>query len=510
MSTHRVRIAIGGISHETNTFSTIPTDLSLFERRGVHGGEALIPAFAGTKTVVGGFLDGARSEGFEAVPTMLARAAPSGTVTAEAFNRLASSLIDGLREDGSIDGVLLELHGAMVAESARDGDAEILRRVREVVGSLPIVGVLDLHANISDGMVALADALVGYDTYPHVDMYERGLEAAAIMTRIVRGGLRTARALRKPRLMPPLPRQCTTYDTPMRDLIALAHQREREPGMVSVSVAAGFPYADVPEAGLAVLAIADGDQARAEAVAEEIASLAWDRRHDFLVQCTPVDEAVQIAASARDGDGGPIVLADTADNPGAGAPCDGTILLHGILDQGVDNAALAALWDPRAVQVCRLAGVGATVELQLGGKTDDLHGAPLPVTGRVRLLSDGRFKNLGPMNTGAETRMGPTAVLAIDGVDVIVTSNRVQALDAGVFLSQGIDPTRRRVLVLKSSVHYRAAFEPLARRVVEVDTPGLSNADLSRYRYQHVRRPIFPLDAVSPVPDRPGSEPGSL
>jgi microcystin degradation protein MlrC len=296
--------------------------------------------------------------------------------------------------------------------------------------------------------------------------------------------------------MPPLPKQCTTYDTPMRVLIALAHQREREPGMVSVSVAAGFPYADVPEAGLAVLAIADGDQARAEAVADEIASLAWDRRHEFLVRCTPVAEAIQIAASARDGDGGPIVLADTADNPGAGAPCDGTILLRSILEQGVENAALAALWDPHSVQVCRLAGVGATVELQLGGKTDDLHGAPLSVTGRVRLLSDGRFKKLGPMNTGAETRMGPTAVLTIDGVDVIVTSNRVQALDAGVFLSQGIDPSRKRVLVLKSSVHYRGAFEPLASRVVEVDTPGLSNADLSRYPYRHVRRPIFPLDAV--------------
>lgn len=492
-----MRIAIGGISHETNTFSTLPTDLSLFERRGVHASEALIPAFVGTKTIVGGFLDGARSEGFEAVPTLLAEAAPSGTVTAEAFDRLTALLAEGLREAGPIDGVLLELHGAMVAENARDGDAEILRRVRDVVGSIPIVGVLDLHANISDGMVALADALVGYDTYPHVDMYERGLEAAALITRIVRGGLRTARALRKPALMPPLPKQCTTYETPMRALIELAHRREREPGMISVTVAAGFPYADVPEAGLAVLAIADGDQARAEAVADEIAALAWARRDEFLVRCTPVEEALEIAAAAPDGAVGPIVLADTADNPGAGAPCDGTLLLRGLLERKVQNAALGALWDPQAVQICRVAGVGATVELELGGKTDDLHGAPLSVSGRVRLLSDGRFKNLGPMNTGAETRMGPTAVLAIDGLDVVVTSNRVQALDAGLFLSQGIDPTRKRVLVLKSSVHYRGAFEPLASRVIEVDTPGLSNADLSRYPYRHVRRPIFPLDPMA-------------
>jgi len=495
-----MRIAIGGISHETNTFSTIKTDLALFERRGVHSAEALLLAFAGTKTIVGGFLDAARSEGFEAVPTMLAEAAPSGTVTAQAFDRLTELLLDGLRSAGQIDGVLLELHGAMVAENARDGDAEILRRVREVVGSIPVVAVLDLHANISDGMVALADALVGYDTYPHIDMYERGVEAGGIISRMVNGGLRTARALRKPPLMPPLPKQCTSYETPMRALIELAHQLEQRPGMVSVTVAAGFPYADVPEAGLAVLAISEGDQALADAVADEIAAVAWARRHAFLVQCTPVEDALEIAATAPAGASGPIVLADTADNPGAGAPCDGTILLRGLLERGVQNAALGALWDPAAVKAFQQAGVGETVTLELGGHVDDLHGAPLTVTGRVRLLTDGSFKNLGPMNTGAETRMGPTAVMAIDGVDVIVTSNRVQALDAGMFRSQGIEPSRKRVLVLKSSVHYRGAFEPLASRVVEVDTPGLSNADLSRLPYQHVRRPIFPLDTLEQQP----------
>ncbi|MGE3911884.1 MAG: M81 family metallopeptidase [Chloroflexota bacterium] len=489
-----MRIAIGGISHETNTFSTIKTDLSLFERRGVHSAEALVPAFAGTRTILGGFLDAARTLGFEGVPTMLAEAAPSGTVTAEAFDRLTALLLDGLKEAGRVDGVLLELHGAMVAENARDGDAEILRRVREAVGGIPIVAVLDLHANISDAMVALSDALVGYDTYPHIDMYERGLEAGRIISRMVSGGLRTARALRKPALMPPLPKQCTSYETPMRALIELAHQREQEPGMVSVTVAAGFPYADVPEAGLAVLAISEGDQELADRVADEIAALAWERRHEFVVQCTSVEEALEIAASVPDGAGGPVILADTADNPGAGSPCDGTILLAGLLERGVRNAALGAIWDPQAVEICRVAGVGSNVELLLGGKTDDMHGVPLTVSGKVRLLSDGSFKNLGPMNTGAETRMGPTAVLTIGGVDVIVTSSRVQALDAGMFRSQGIDPSRKRVLVLKSSVHYRGAFEPLASRVVEVDTPGLSNADLSRYPYQHVRRPIFPLD----------------
>ena len=493
-----MRIAIGGISHETNTFSTIATDLALFERRGVHGPDDLVDAFAGTKTILGGFLDAAAAEGFDAVPAILAEAAPSGTVTAEALDHLAEQLVAGLRAAGPLDGILLELHGAMVAQNARDGDAEILRRVRAAVGDAPIAIVTDLHANLSQAMVDLVDVIVGYDTYPHVDMYERAVEAAGLLVRIVRGELRPARALRKPPLLPPLLKQCTTYDTPMRALVELAHRREREPGMVSVTVAAGFPYADVPEAGLGVLAIADGDRARAEAVAEEIADLAWSLRRDFLVRCTPVDEALEIAvAASRDGaDGGPVVLADTADNPGAGAACDGTVLLRGLLERGVTDAALGALWDPEAVALCRAAGAGGHLELLLGGKTDDLHGEPLAVRGYVKLLSDGRFKNRGPMNTGAETRMGQTAVLVCDGVEVVVTSNRVQALDAGLFLSQGIDPARKRVLALKSSVHYRGAFEPLASRVVEVDTPGLSNADLSRYAYRHVRRPIFPLGPV--------------
>ena len=432
------------------------------------------------------------------MPTILAEAAPSGTVTAEAFDRLTELLVDGLRAAGPLDGILLELHGAMVAENARDGDAEILTRVRAAVGGVPIAVVTDLHANLSQAMVDLADVIVGYDTYPHVDMYERAVEAAGLLLRIVRSDVRPVRALRKPPLLPPLPKQCTTYDTPMRALIELAHRREREPGMISVTVAAGFPYADVPEAGLGVLAIAHGDQARADAVAEEIAALAWSSRRDFLVRCTPVDEALEIAVRAsRDGSGGgPVVLADTADNPGAGAACDGTVLLRGLLELGATDVALGALWDPEAVELCRAEGIGGHVALLLGGKTDDLHGEPLPVRGYVKLLSDGRFKNRGPMNTGAETRMGLTAVLVCDGVEVVVTSNRVQALDAGLFLSQGIDPARKRVLVLKSSVHYRGAFEPLASRVVEVDTPGLSNADLSRYAYRHVRHPIFPIDEI--------------
>jgi microcystin degradation protein MlrC len=493
-----MRIAVGGISHETNTFSTIRTDLALFERRGVHGPDNLVDAFAGTKTILGGFLDAARAHGFDAVPTILAEAAPSGTVAAEALDHLTDQLIDGLKAAGPLDAILLELHGAMVAENARDGDAEILRRVRAAVGDLPIGVVTDLHANLSQEMAELADVIVGYDTYPHIDMHERALEAADLIVRMLRDGVRPVRALSKPLLLPPLPKQCTTYDTPMRALVALAHRREREPGMLSVTVAAGFPYADVPEAGLGVLAIADGDRSRAAAVAEEIAALALERREEFLVRCTPVEEALEIAArAAREGTGGgPVVLADTADNPGAGAACDGTVLLRGLLERGVTGAALGALWDPEAVVLCRAEGVGGTVELLLGGKTDDLHGEPLAVRGYVKLLSDGRFKNRGPMNTGAETRMGPTAVLVCDGVEVVVTSNRVQALDAGLFLSQGIDPTERRVLVLKSSVHYRGAFEPLASRVVEVDTPGLSNADLSRYAYRHVRRPIFPLDPI--------------
>jgi microcystin degradation protein MlrC len=283
----------------------------------------------------------------------------------------------------------------------------------------------------------------------------------------------------------------------MRRLYDLADEMERDSRVISVSVFAGFPHADIPDAGLAVYVATDHDPALAESLAEELARTAWTHRHEFVHRGVPVREAVRRALAAE---GAPIVLADMADNTGGGAAGDGTEVLRELVRVGARSAVVACLWDPGAVQACARAGVGSRLTVSVGGKVDDRHGAPLAVTGTVRTLSDGRFVHKGPMMRGLPGRLGPTAVLDVDGVKVILISYRWQTLDPEMLRFVGIDPAAEKVVVVKSTIHYRAAFEPLAREIIEVDAPGLSSSNLARFAYTRVRRPIFPLDPDAGYP----------
>jgi microcystin degradation protein MlrC len=307
---------------------------------------------------------------------------------------------------------------------------------------------------------------------------------------VVAGRQRPTVAVRRPPLLPPIAGQLTARG-PMRRLYDLADEMERQPGVVSISIFAGFPLADIHDAGLTVYVVTDGDQALAERLADGLAAVAWQQRRDFLHSALPVGEAVARALAT---DGGPVILADIADNTGGGAAGDGTEILRELLRAGARRATVACLWDPEAAAACHRAGVGATLTLDVGGKVDDRHGRPLRVTGRVRTLSDGQFTHKGPMFHGLPGRLGPTAVLDVNDVRIILISLRWQTLDPEMIRIVGIDPAAEHILVVKSSVHYRAAFEPLARAVIEVDAPGLSSSNLGRFVFTHVRRPIFPLD----------------
>jgi microcystin degradation protein MlrC len=278
----------------------------------------------------------------------------------------------------------------------------------------------------------------------------------------------------------------------MRRLYDLADEMEKDPRVISVSVFAGFPHADIPDAGLGIYVATDNDQALADRLARQLAQVAWDHRHEFVHTGLPVREAV---ARARAAEGRPIVLADMADNTGGGAAGDGTEVLRELLRVGARSCVVACLWDPAAVQECVKAGVGNRLTLDVGGKIDDRHGAPLRVTGTVRTLSDGRFIHRGPMMRGLPGRLGTTAVLDVDDVKVILISSRWQTLDPEMIRFVGIDPLLEKILVVKSTIHYRAAFEPIAREIIEVDAPGLSSSNLSRFDFKRIRRPIFPLDA---------------
>jgi microcystin degradation protein MlrC len=485
------------LSHETNTFSTIPTDRAQFEARHLHYGGEIVETFRGTGTCLGGMIDAAGRLGVTLVPSVAAAASPAGLVTRDIYEHVKTRLLADLLAAGRVDGVLLDLHGAMVVEGFDDGEGDVIGAVRRAIGpGVPVAVTLDFHGNVTPAMVEGADLLHGYKTYPHVDMAERGVEATRRLVDVIRGRIRPAAALRTPPLLPPLGSQGTARG-PMRRLYDLADRMEQEPGVVSVSVFAGFPLADIPPAGLAVYVVTDGDRALAENRAEELARVAWEHRHEFAHQGLPVRDAVARGLAAE---GRPIVLADMADNTGGGAAGDGTEILRELLRVGAREAVVACLWDPEAARACAAAGVGARLTLAVGGKVDDRHGAPLTVTGVVRTLSDGRFVHKGPMARGLPGQLGPTAVLDVDGVKVILISRRWQTLDPEMIRFVGIDPMGEKLLVVKSTIHYRAAFEPIAREIVEVDAPGLSSSNLARFAFRRVRRPIFPLDADTTWP----------
>jgi microcystin degradation protein MlrC len=484
-------VLLARLKHETNTFSSLSTGREAFASTSLFRGGEILPEFRETNTDLGGFLRVADGEGWDVVPTVAANATPGGVVTDEAFSAFLDGILDGIEENDP-DAVLLGLHGAMVTERHRDGDGKILDAVRSAAGDdVPVMATLDLHANVSDRMVDNADGLFGYDTYPHVDIGDTGETAARAMAATLRGDLEPTVVIERAPLLPPLPPLQTAAE-PMASLLSTA--ADAESALVpDVSVLGGFAYADVPEAGFSVVGVADESvTSEAAAACADLAGAANDRRHEFDRTYTGVDAAVAEAAAWDRDD--PLVLADIADNPGGGSAQDGTVLLEALLDAGVEDAAVAAIYDPAAVDAAADAGVGGAVTVDLGGHTE-ANGDPIAVEGTVRLLSDGTYRNQGPMSTGLEVSFGRTAVLAVDGVDVIVASHRQQPYDPEAFRSHGITPERQRVLVLKSTVHYRAAFEPIAGGIREVSAPGLCSPDLSAFTYDHVRRPLYPLDA---------------
>jgi microcystin degradation protein MlrC len=492
-----VRLFLAMMSHETNTFSTVPTDRQQFETRNLHYGGEIMEAFRGTGTCLGGMIDAAARRGATLIPSVAAAASPAGLVTREIYSHVKERMLRDLKAAGAVDGVLLDLHGAMVAEGIDDGEGDLIEAVRGVVGrGVPIAVSLDFHGNLSETMVREADLLHGYKTYPHVDMGERGAEATERLLDVIDRRVKPTAALRKPPLLPPLGNQGTARG-PMRRLYDMADEMEKDPKVISISLFAGFPHADIPDAGLGVYVVTDGDQALAERLADRLADTAWAHRHEFIHTALPVREAVARALSAE---GQPIVLADMADNTGGGAAGDGTEVLRELLRVGARSTVVACLWDPQAVARCVEAGVGSSVTLDVGGKVDDRHGASLRVTGVVRTLSDGRFVHKGPMARGLPGRLGTTAVLDINDVKVILISYRWQTLDPEMIRFVGLDPLAHKILVVKSTIHYRAAFEPVAREIIEVDAPGLSSSNLARFDFKRIRRPIFPLDPDTQYP----------
>jgi microcystin degradation protein MlrC len=485
-----MRIAFGCIGHETNTFSSVPTSINSFKKGSYYVGEEIISAFSHTSTITGGFIENAKKLGMELVPLLWTFATPSGMVDQNAYQILKNEFLNLLRDAREIDGVLLDLHGAMVTEQIEDAEGDLIQAVREVVGALPIVTTLDLHANITPEMAEYAEVIIGFDTYPHVDCYDRGLEAAEVMSAIVQGQIHPRMAYRQLPFLTSPPAQCTMKPL-MSEVLERLYALEAQSEVVTATLSMGFPFADIRHAGVSVLVTTDGDQQLAEQHVDEFASYIWEIRQAFNLNLVSVEQAIEQANNTKEK---PIILAEGSDNPGGGGPCDGTIILNTLIKNQVEGAVIAVIADPESVDLAIQAGVGNSVDLNVGGKTDPLHGNPVSLTGYVKTISDGNFVHKGPMGQGRPGRMGKTVVIEANGIEIILTEKRIQPYDAEVLRSVGIEPTDRRLIVLKSAVHFRADYTPIAHQILEVDTPGVHSPDLFSYDYHRLRRPIYPLD----------------
>ena len=485
-----MRIATGCIGHETNTFSKVPTTLESFEKGAYFIGNNLLTAFSGTSTITGGFIDRAHELEVELVPLLWTFATPSATIEQSAYDNLKKSFLERLEASLPIDGVLLDLHGAMVTEAHEDAEGDLLASVRAIVDTIPVVTTLDLHANITSQMAEFSDAIVGFDTYPHVDCYERGLEAMQLIFDTVKGNIFLTMAYRQVPLLTGPPAQCT-MKIPMSDIIAELHALENRSKVLTATLAMGFPFADIHDAGAAVLITTDGDPELAEQYADEFSSFLWNHRTDLISDLVSIEDAV---AKSRKDSGRPFVLAEGSDNPGGGGPCDGTHVLRWFIEADVQEAIIAIIADPESVKQAFDAGVGNRIALHIGGKTDPLHGTPVLADAYVKRISDGNFIHKGPMGRGKTGTLGHTAVIEVGGITIVLTEQRTQPFDSEILRSNGIIPEDSKLIVLKSAVHYRAAYSPIAHEIIDIDTPGVHSPDLFSYKYRNVRRPIFPLD----------------
>jgi microcystin degradation protein MlrC len=457
------RILTSQIKHETNTFSILPTTLDSYRARVLYEGADVLANLKGTNNEIAGVMDVAKEQGWELVAPVAADATPSGKVSSEAWAYLSGCVLDAIAAEGPFDGVLLSLHGAMVAEGHDDAEGDLLARVRAAVGpDVPVMATLDLHANVTMKMAENANALVSYRTYPHVDMAERGRQMAELLARQFAGEVKGYQTLiGRLDQLDGFDHGRTTQNGPMTEALAQARKYEDEKGIEVVSVNGGFAWADIQEAGPSVTVTYSGDRERARAIVADLVAFGWETKEEKTVEYFPTDVAIGRLKAAGPGDK-PVVLADFSDNPGGGSYGDSPALLRAMVEAGLENAAFAVISDPEVASAAVQAGVGATLSM--------------------------------PMMRGVEAVMGPSAVIKIGGVETVVITNRFQPYDRMFFLHFGIVPEEKSVVAVKSAQHFRAAFGAMAREVILVDAAGITSPDPKKFPYKNIRRPIWPLD----------------
>jgi microcystin degradation protein MlrC len=483
-----MKIAVGQIAHETNTFSSEITTLDHFESWELLYGEEIIKNHRNVRDYLGGIIDRSIELNLNVIPTLSAFAMPSGTITKETKSYLISQLVNMIKEEKELDGICLALHGAGVADGSDDLEGDVLAAIREAAGyDIPIVVTLDLHANVTEKMVKEADILLGVNYYPHVDSYERGVEAVDYLVKMIEGELKPSMYLEKLPLVIPT---STTNLSPAKDINNICWAMEGKKDVVDCTFFHGFPYTDIPDLGVSVLTVTNNDPELAKSISKEVGSHIWEVKDQFFPHMASPKEGIRKSVEIQ---GGPIVINETSDNPGGGTPGDGTFLLSAMIEDNLQNACFGFICDPEVVKEAHRAGVGSTIDTLLGGKTDRLHGEPIPVSAYVKALADGKFIQSSPMWRGLKMDYGKSARLQVNGIDIIVCSKKSQTLDEQIFLLHGIDVSTYKVVALKSSQHFRAAFEPIAQEIITVDSPGLSSFQLDSFSFTRVKKGIYPI-----------------
>jgi len=492
-------IGIGGIVHETNTFNPKKTTLADFETgiggaKGTLRGSEVITLSANANNTTAGFIEGARQYGLDLHPTVVAGPQTIGVVLDSAFNALTGELIEGFRRAPRLDGILLFLHGTMVAESYPHADAEVVSRLRRAFGDkLPIIVVHDFHANVSEEIVKLSTVLLTYKECPHLDAKERGVQAARIMADVVSGKVKPVQTIVKPPMMLNILFH-NTYAEPLKPVTDESKRVEQNPKVLAASVAGGYQYADIPAMGPSVIVVTDGDAALARREADRLSNMLWNLRERLAFKAPPAAEAVKTAMSNGKY---PVVLMDAGDNIGGGAAGDSTFILAELLKQKAEGWVMV-ISDPGAVQHAIQSGVGGQFDMAVGGKTDNLHGDSIRIKGRVKGIHDGRFVEPAVRHGGGRYwDMGVSAVIELEGSSldmpnlILLTPKRIIPFSLNQLISVGIYPERMKILVAKGTIAPRAAYEPVAARIIEVDSGGVTGMNPARFEYKHVRPNLF-------------------
>ena len=492
-----MKCVVAMMQHETNTFSPLATELKSFAS-GVGlveppSGQKAIEIYGSADFAFAGMLEVARQNGADIQVPITAYAEPSGKVEDSAFKVISDKICQSV--EAGCDAVLLDLHGAMVTESYDDGEGELLRRIRAIDPHVPIAIALDFHTNLTSTMVDNCTVIDGYRTYPHVDMFETGKRAATSLFGILQGKLQTKMSWKALPMMTHMLRQ-TPSKQPMKELMEKAVDLADSGLVMNASIFGGFPLADIPHVSLSVLTVDSITSTNGENLINEVCELAWERRREFIFESEELSESIHMAKNL---DEFPVIIADHGDNSGAGGSADDMTVLCEMLSQGLEGIVAGPIWDPEAVEQLITAGVGASVSLEVGGKTDvaaiNQKGRSLFCDGTVANVTDGIFTIKGPMQTGLQVNLGRSVLLDIDSAKMLICEQRWEPYDTGCFMQAGIDIETSKYILIKSRQHFRATFESIAKHIILAAGPGVCSSDYSQFEFRNLKRPVYPIDA---------------